>query len=103
MALTVTVPVLLSTDPALARAMLFTKAGSWNSTVPEGWSPVRVSVTDVPLPVIESPMCRPSVVGKFALGLAWPPRSQESRHARPPPAAVDRCAASESRSSCWRW
>ena len=80
--------------------MLLTNAGSSNSTEPHGWSPRSVSVTAVPLTLMLRAMCRPSVAGKLARLMAWPPRTQLSGAPRPTtrlPSA--RCAASESSST----
>ncbi len=96
----VTVPVFSSTVPVLACAMFPTNAGSWNSTGPEGWLPLRESVTDVPLVLIESPRCFPAVVGKLATEMTCPPRTHESGTPRPiTRLPSDRCAASESSST----
>ena len=67
--------------PALAEAMLSTNAGSWNSTGPAGGGPVRVRVTELPWLLMVSPTWCPSVVGKLATEMVFPPLSHGVRHA----------------------
>ena len=80
---TVTVPVLWSTVPADAAAMLPMKEGSWNCTGPWGRVPRRVKETDRPLPVMVSPARRPAVVGKLVTVIGVPWRSHAAGTPRP--------------------
>src|SRR5512135_2739300 len=52
--------------PALADAMLFTNAGSWNRSGPAGLLPDRVRVTRAPFVVMFRAMRCPPAIGTFA-------------------------------------
>jgi len=69
--------------PAEVLAISRTNAGSWNRMSPAGLPLVIVRVTEPPVPVMVKLIRCPSVVGKLATLIGWPPASQPGARAGP--------------------